>query len=180
MAKAVQLKDKDGNKIYSAPYWPIGSIYLSFNSTNPAEFFGGTWERLKGGYLYGCVNSAGQSSETGTSTGASSGSTGGPSTNTSGSTTLTTSQIPSHNHTFIRNNGTSNGIMVDTGATGQWGSSIYQVAGGSYTAQPMAPSIGNTGGGGGHTHTLSSHTHSLNSHTHVVPYIAVFAWRRIA
>lgn len=34
------------NKIY-----PIGSIYMSINSTNPSELFGGEWERIQDTFL---------------------------------------------------------------------------------------------------------------------------------
>lgn len=145
------------NKIY-----PVGSIYMSINSTEPSVLFGGTWERMKGGFLYGAVNSVSNSSITGTSTGASSGSTGGPSTNTTGSTVLTIDQIPAHSHTTYKKinsvyaAGTNRG-GVDTNNT---------------------QNTGSTGGGKGHTHTLSNHTHSLNSHTHAIPNMAVFIWKR--
>lgn len=145
------------NKIY-----PVGSIYMSINSTNPSTLFGGTWERIKSGFLYGASTSYGQSSITGTNTGASSGSTGGPSTNTTGSTVLTIDQIPSHTHTMFKkisgvySAGTNRG-GVDTN---------------------NRENTGSTGGGKGHTHTLSNHTHSVNSHTHAIPYIAVFVWKR--
>lgn len=33
--------------------YPIGSIYMSVNSTEPSTLFGGTWERLKGRFLIG-------------------------------------------------------------------------------------------------------------------------------
>jgi hypothetical protein len=29
--------------------WPVGSIYMSINSTDPSELFGGTWERAAKG-----------------------------------------------------------------------------------------------------------------------------------
>lgn len=31
--------------------YPIGSIYMSVNSTNPSELFGGTWERIQDTFL---------------------------------------------------------------------------------------------------------------------------------
>lgn len=33
--------------------WPIGSIYLSVNAANPAELFGGVWEKIENAFLYG-------------------------------------------------------------------------------------------------------------------------------
>lgn len=37
--------------------WPIGSIYMSVNSTNPASLFGGTWEALSERFLIGASSS---------------------------------------------------------------------------------------------------------------------------
>lgn len=33
--------------------YPVGSIYMSVNSTSPATLFGGTWEAIKGKFLLG-------------------------------------------------------------------------------------------------------------------------------
>lgn len=33
--------------------YPVGSIYMSVNSTSPASLFGGTWEQIKGRFLIG-------------------------------------------------------------------------------------------------------------------------------
>lgn len=49
MAVAIQLYDKNGIKAYAAPYWPIGSIYLSIVDTNPSVWFGGTWNLISQG-----------------------------------------------------------------------------------------------------------------------------------
>jgi hypothetical protein len=61
--------------------YPVGSIYIAYNHTDPGNLFGGTWERITGGFLW-----ASQSGDT-------IGQTGGEKT-----VTLTAKQIPSHNH----------------------------------------------------------------------------------
>ena len=33
--------------------YPVGSIYMSVNATDPARLFGGTWERIKERFLLG-------------------------------------------------------------------------------------------------------------------------------
>lgn len=48
MAKAVWLK-QGSEKYYPAPYWPIGSIYISVVNTNPSQWFGGVWESFGAG-----------------------------------------------------------------------------------------------------------------------------------
>lgn len=53
----VQLKDKNGNKVYPSPYWPVGSIYLSVTNVNPGTIFGGTWQKIATGrVLMGASN----------------------------------------------------------------------------------------------------------------------------
>lgn len=63
--------------------YPVGSIYMSVDSTNPSELFGGVWEQISGRFLY-CTNT----SKT----------TGGDTA--TGSHTLTLNEIPSHYHSF--------------------------------------------------------------------------------
>lgn len=60
---------------------PIGSIYMSVNSTNPSSLFGGTWTRIKDTFLL----AAGDEYAAGT--------TGGAATHK-----LTEDEIPSHTH----------------------------------------------------------------------------------
>ena len=83
MSKAIQFKNKSGEKIYPCPYYPVGSIYLSVNSTNPGTIFGGTWEQIKDRFLLACGSTY------------SNGSTGGEANHK-----LTINEMPSHNHGF--------------------------------------------------------------------------------
>lgn len=85
MAKAVWLKDKNDNKVFAAPWMPIGSIYLSVNNTNPSNYFGGTWEALPQDYYL----------ITAPITQTNIGKGGSWYTN---ETVLTIDQIPAHNH----------------------------------------------------------------------------------
>ena len=41
------------NKLNVDLIYPIGSIYMSVNGTNPSTLFGGTWEQLKDRFLLG-------------------------------------------------------------------------------------------------------------------------------
>ena len=68
--------------------YPVGSIYITANATNPSVLFGGTWEQLKGKFLVG-VDSSDTDFET-------SGKTGGEKTHK-----LTVDEMPSHNHPGI-------------------------------------------------------------------------------
>ena len=72
--------------------YPVGSIYMSVNSTSPAALFGGTWEQLTDTFLY-----ASTTADTGT-------------TATAGASTvaLTEAQMPRHTHTQNSHNHTQN------------------------------------------------------------------------
>lgn len=56
MSKSIQLKNKDNEKMYPNPYYPVGSIYLSVIDTNPSIWFDGTWELIAKGCTLVGVN----------------------------------------------------------------------------------------------------------------------------
>lgn len=107
MAKAVKLRNElyldtrgivHKGKILADILYPVGAVYISVNDTNPADLFGGTWEKVVGRYLlawdceYTYVGGEWNSQYT----------------------TLTKDQIPAHTHT--------RGTMNITGTIGLgWG-----------------------------------------------------------
>lgn len=100
--------------------YPVGSVYISFNATSPAEIFGGNWTRIKHRFLYG----AGDTSDLVNTT-------GGEVTHT-----LTVDEMPWHTH--------GSSYTADT-----WYSKVFNwlsTSSGSYTAYgPVG-----TGGGAAH------------------------------
>lgn len=159
--------------------YPVGSIYLTVNSSDPSSLFGGNWERIQGRFLLGADGDY----PSGTMGGSSSVTSGGPSDNATGeasgntgSTTLTMEQIPSHNHR-------SRGSTFVEGGSGAGSVASMNFAAGNYKRYHYETTL-ETGGGQGHAHTLNAHTHTLNAHTHPVtvmpPYLAVSIWKRTA
>ena len=96
MGKGIQFKNKGGEKIYPCPFYPVGSVYISFNSTNPSTYFGGSWERIRGRFLL----SADDSTYTVNST-------GGESTHK-----LTINEMPSHGHEAVSTSGSDRGLAL--------------------------------------------------------------------
>lgn len=166
--KGIFSKSSDWEAIY-----PVGSIYMSANSTSPAILFGGTWTQLKDQFLL-CAGST-----------YSAGSTGG-----SANTTLSTANMPAHTHTrgtmditgSWKIKGDSNNAGVDAPAT----------ATGAFTATNETASGSAVEGtswncGTGFSFTASNswtgETSSVGSGTafsNMPPYLAVYVWKRTA
>ena len=86
----------NGKSLLNRTY-PVGSIYMSVNSTNPGTLFGGTWVELQGRFLIGRSSSY------------TNGSTGGAST-----VTLSQAQMPIHDHEqFVGANSGTWGVRED-------------------------------------------------------------------
>lgn len=142
--------------------YPVGSIYMSVNSASPATLFGGEWTQLKDRFLLG----AGDTYEAGNTGGSASVSYTPVGTNSGGavgSHTLTTDEIPSHNHTFT-------GSAVTSGGQSQGHTHTFTTGNQSqdhtHTTTTGNQSAGHTHTGPSHTHTGPSHTHSVGAHSH--------------
>lgn len=109
------------NAVRDAAY-PVGSIYMSVNSSDPSTLFGGTWERIQDTFLLAA----------GTTYAA--GATGGEATHT-----LTVQEMPSHTHNVDSNSG--NPIAYIPNQAGSIGGS-----GKNIISMPILP----TGGGQAH------------------------------
>lgn len=79
-------------KILNALY-PVGSIYMSVNSTSPATFFGGTWERITGRFLLAATDGGANGGNSNASI--KPGYTGGEAAHT-----LSVAEMPSHTHNY--------------------------------------------------------------------------------
>jgi hypothetical protein len=87
IALDVEFIGKVSGAIFDAIY-PVGSIYLAYNHTDPSTLFGGTWTRMTDGFLWAskATDIIGQ--------------TGGEKTHT-----LTVDELPEHNHGGTYTNG---------------------------------------------------------------------------
>jgi len=166
MSKAIRFKTRSNEPIYVCPYYPVGSIYLSVNSTNPGTIFGGTWEQIKDKFLLCCGNTY------------SAGSTGGTTTHyhSTKDLTLNINQIPSHTHIQNEHSHVANfdqlwnlgggTTSLATAPGGPYGGSGYirgTTATNQYTGGSQAHNHGNTG-----------------STNHLPPYIAIYVWKRVS
>ena len=116
---------------------PVGSIYISYNSTNPSSLFGGTWESYAPARTLLTTTSVGEV-----------GNTGGSFTHT-----LTSNEMPSHNHAMNYYSKDDNHLLYKgTGGTTRGGTTSYEYY------------FGSAGGSGAHNNTQ--------------PYAVCYFWKR--
>lgn len=147
----VQLKPSDIGVVDLI--YPIGTIYMSVNSTSPATLFGGTWTQLQNRFLLGAGSSY------------TNGATGGAAT-----VTLTTDQLPKHNHEgiYYSSLAAKNLVTLNSGSVSfhvPWGSSDY---------------AGDYGAGNGSTELMTGNTGGGAAHNNMPPYLVVYMWKRTA
>lgn len=153
--------------------YPVGSIYMSVNSTNPSTLFGGTWARLEGRFLIG----AGTNMRTNTNAAFGSLAVGEPDF-ANGETggqyyhKLGIDEMPEHNHDtndytlVVNKNGER--ILTDMGAkcVGPTEEATNIVPNIKATKNEDGNATGDSGGG--------------KAHSNMPPYLAVYMWKRTA
>lgn len=146
--------------------YPVGSIYMSMNATNPTELFGGTWEQIaQGRCLIGAGTGTDSRSESKTFT---AGATGGEYNHV-----LTVGEMPSHNHSATTDtvaNHTHTIRVITQGSDQNAGD------GGSNYWSDRA-----TSAAGSHSHTVTINNNgSSTPHNNLPPYIGLYVWKRTA
>lgn len=145
--------------------YPVGSIYISVNSTNPSNLFGGTWVAFATGRTLVGVDTTDTDFNAVEKT-------GGEKTHV-----LTTNEMPSHTHTQnphshddVQDND-NNRITYATGNTASY-RVLNQVrqgnASGSWKMKTSNVTATNQNAGGG------------QAHNNLQPYVTVYMWKRTA
>jgi hypothetical protein len=156
-SKQIQLKI-DGSSVYPIVQglYPVGSIYMSINSTNPSVYFGGTWSAWGSGRVPVGVNTSDSDFSTPQKT-------GGAKT-----VILSTSQMPSHD-----------GHVPN--ASSSWGdageSTYYFDSATAYRCSTNRPYVIRTGN---EICIRSQSAGSGASHSNLQPYITCYMWLRTA
>ena len=150
--------------------FPIGYVWVSMNSTNPATILGyGTWTQIKDEFLY-CTSSS-------NTTGGANSVSYTPSGSVSGSVgyhAITTSEMPSHRHTFRYNRRDQCGIGSYSHPT--------DTPGNQYTDDGLGwANMVNTGGNSSHNHSFSGSFSGSRATINTMPkYRTCYAWYRSA
>ncbi len=152
--------------------YPIGAIYLSVDSTNPSEYFGGTWEEFANGKTLVGVDTADTDFNEAEKT-------GGEKTHKLGTT-----EMPAHNHTVTTTIASAGAHTHNIRPTKR----NYSLSGsGSYCIVDATTHTSldtkTTTSNGAHTHTATStatNTGGGLAHNNMQPYITVYMWKRTA
>lgn len=131
--------------------YPVGSIYMSVNSTSPASLFGGTWESIGGRFLLGADSTY------------TAGSTGGEATHT-----LTKSEMPRHGHGALR-------------AAPEWGESMTLSPWTVYFTSDTITDSGSSGETAKFwIYDALKYTGDGLAHNNMPPYLVVYMWKRVS
>ena len=185
----VKVSAVAGSNIVNIIY-PVGSIYMSMSSTNPAELFGGTWEQIaQGRCLIGAGTGTDSRSESKTFT---AGDTGGEYSHK-----LTVGEMPSHNHGASSSNIGSHTHFVASSSKGSpirdntnlsstnrltyYATNHSLVEGYILQGTSGAANVGASSSAGTTSTTVTiANNGSDGAHNNIQPYLAVYYWKRTA
>ena len=139
--------------------YPVGSIYMSVNSTSPEVLFGGTWEQIQGRFLLGMSSSY------------PAGSTGGEATHT-----LTDSELPLHGH-YLGQQGNTSRMLPTNNSTNDPSHEYYVTEVESSGSTYLKPTV--TWGGYLIAGALTNTPYG-QAHNNMPPYLSVYIWKRTA
>lgn len=181
------LDKQELNKILDVVY-PVGSIYMSVNSTDPGVLFGGSWTPIHGRFLVAEGNN-GATGEAALNLTA--GATGGKKT-----VTLSAANMPYHRHSIPALSMSTYGgfkpsIIAAAVSTGSHSTSDNPILYANTTRTTSYRNTAYTGAsntGGSHTHTTNANNtgyaggsdEAATAHENLPPYLAVYMWKRIA
>lgn len=139
--------------------YPVGSIYISVNSTNPKVLFGGTWEQIQGRFLLG-MNSSYPA-----------GSQGGEAEHK-----LKTNELPSHIHTVTEQGNAmhvypTSRVSSATSSTGNY-ALLLNDTGNGYVKEDRTNI--------GRIMAYDSYETRGYAHNNMPPYLSVYIWKRTA
>ena len=171
--------------------FPVGAVYITATNVNPGTFIGGTWARIGQGRTLIGEGTLGSDTYA-------AGATGG-----AARVTLTTSEMPAHNHSGAT--GITSTDHTHTGTTSGSGNhrhDFWRFTGNTSGGLAITSIDGNgpvrysdlepTGWAGDHSHSFTTsnpsatHTHPVSSegggaaHENRMPYLTVFFWQRTA
>ena len=155
----VKVAQISKNEIVNYIY-PVGSLYWSSKSTDPATLFGGTWKRIKDKFILAAGDTY------------AAGATGGEATHT-----LTVNEMPAHSHSASTNSTGGHTHTLYSGAGGSGGR--YFSVGQVYGARNSAVTSPDWNGEHSHTVNISNAGGSV-SHNNMPPYIVFYCWERTA
>ena len=164
---------KDYIQSFIKTMYPVGSIYMSVNATNPSAYFGGTWVAWGAGRVPVGINTADGNFNTVEKTGG------------AATVALSAAQMPAHTHGVGTLKNASNGAHTHNlqNQKAPWGTSGGNRVLVDATSGYMAVTNKATTSAGGHAHTISGATASAGSgsaHSNLQPYIVCYMWKRTA
>ena len=158
----LSVRTSDGGSLDPLAFYPIGSIYLSVNATNPGALFGGVWEQIKDKFMLAAGDTY------------IAGSTGGAAT-----VTLTEAQMPEHYHTEMLPVSSTDvrPLGVTTKDETYTTSQALTSGGNKYLKEPL-----NYLSASSDTPVYLARTQDAGSgaaHNNMPPYLTVYMWKRV-